>query len=174
MRKSILFAAMVCTSHIALAQTPTSPAPSTANSSNVTTCLKGSEMNPLFQSGKAKALPRYSEYSGARVQRQFPNTRLRGQAKHILQADGRSLGICEYSNHVSTVAAFLLGGAQADAYDEACDDGTCKDGDYWRSDWRQPDAENDQPGQEMIKACFRDVNGTAFPSVGCGFAPTTK
>ncbi|MEO9968379.1 MAG: hypothetical protein ABJG15_00900 [Hyphomonadaceae bacterium] len=169
MKKLILIAAAICASNLAMGQTPpVDAAPEPIK------CLKGSEMAPLFQSGEAHKLPNYSESSGARVQRQYPDTALRGQAKHILQADGSSLGICEYSNHVGAVAVFLLGGAQADAYDEACDDGTCNDDDYWRSDWREHDAANDQPGQEMIKACYRDINGRAFQSAGCGFAPPAE
>jgi len=173
MKTVILFTASIFASQMCLAQTPET-SDGLDSPSEIITCLGGTEMNALFQSGEASILPRYAENVGARVQRQHPNTKLSGQAKHILQADGNTLGICEYSSHIGIVAVFLLGGAQADAYDETCDNGTCKNGDYWRDDWRASDEAEDQPGQETIKACYRDVDGIAFPSAQCGFLPPAE
>jgi len=170
MRKLIFAAAAVCAGQIAVAQTPETP----SEEQEVVNCFTGAQMGGLFKSGQIKTLEGFKEGVGARVQRQFPNTRISGQAKHIRQADGRTLGICEYSSHIGNVGVFTLGSAQADAYDEACDNGTCEDGGYWRSDWREPDAAQDRPGQEMIKACYRDVDGMAFPSSRCGFTFPAK
>jgi len=168
MKKAYLIAAALCASQASFAQ-PAQTSGVTDASPKVTTCFKGSEMRTVFASGDTARLPRYTESSGARVQRQYPNTRLAGQAKHIKLSDGSTLGICEYSNHVGVVAFFALGSAQADAYDEACDNGTCNDGDYWRSEFRPSNEANDSADQKMIKACYRDIDGMAFPSSRCGF-----
>ena len=88
-------------------------------------CLTGLEMNRVFQAGDTDRLPGYEESAGARVQHQFPKTQLRGQAKYI-EAGGKSLGICEYHNHVGVVSVFKLA-VVADASDGVCDDGgLCK------------------------------------------------
>jgi len=169
MKKAYLIAAALCASQPSFAQAAQTSGATDAPP-KVTTCFKGSEMRKVFASGETARLPRYTESSGARVQRQHPNTRLTGQAKHLKLSDGSTLGICEYSNHVGYVAFFALGSAQADAYDEACDNGTCNDGDYWRSEFRPSNAANDSAAsQEIIKACYRDVDGMAFPSSQCGF-----
>lgn len=168
MKKAYFIAAALCLSPPSLAQ-GAQPSEATDASAEVITCLKGSEMRKVFASGDTARLPSYTESSGARVQRQHPNTRLIGQAKHIQQADGKTLGVCEYSNHVGFVAFFSFGGTQADAYDEACDNSTCKDGDYWRSEFRLSGEANDDANEDMIKACYRDIDGMAFPSSLCGF-----
>ena len=168
-----MLAAALFASSVAIAQTSAEPAAPTAPS-KFTKCLTGGEMNSLFQSGRAEQLPNYTESAGARVQRQYPKTRLYGQAKHSQVQGGGAFGICEYSNHIGIVAVFYLYNAQADAYDRACDDGSCHDGDYWRSDWRKADEAEDKPGQEMIKACYRDINDAAFSSAGCGFTPPVR
>jgi len=173
MKKAYLIAAVLCASPPSFAQ-PGQTSSATDASPKVTTCLRGSEMRTVFAAGDTAGLPSYTEAAGARVQRQHPNTRLIGQAKHLQQADGKALGICEYSNHVGIVAVFLLGDAKADAYDEACDNGTCSEGDYWRSEHMQTPDGSERENPAMIKACYRDIDNTAYPSSRCGFTRAAR
>ena len=131
-------------------------------------CLTNAEMTARFNTGETDRLPNYSQGAGARVQRQYPNTALIGQAKYI-NWDGKSLGLCLYSNHVGVVASFALRGALADADDEACDDGSCQNNAYWRSEWAESREEDDRPNREQIYVCMNDLGQAAIPSTDCYF-----
>ena len=81
----------------------------------------------------------------------------------------KPVGICQYSNHVGIVSNFMLPGATADAVDGVCDDGSCKNGAYWRSEWAQTLEKDDRPGKEQIYVCVRNANGIDVPSADCLF-----
>lgn len=145
------------------------PTPATAQEAPAhLACLTNAEMAERFNTSNTSGLPNYSEGAGVRVQRQYPNTALIGQAKYI-NWDGKSLGLCLYSNHVGVVASFALRGALADAGDGACDDGSCRNNAYWRSEWAESREEDDRPDHEQIYVCMNDLGPTAIPSTDCFF-----
>lgn len=105
---------------------------------------------------------------GLRVQRQHPNTALYGVAKYI--SDGaQPVVLCQYANQVGVVYMRVFIPPNIDP-DQACADGGCGEGDYWRREWVESSPESDRPGQEMMWACVReDAAGIASPSLGCRF-----
>lgn len=155
----IALAALACSAGAATAQTPVP--------SHIA-CLSNADMAARFQSGDTAGLPNYTTSAGARVQRQHPNTALIGQTKFI-DWDGMTVGMCMYSNHVGLVASFALRGVLADAGDEACDDGSCLNGAYWRSEWTETLPEDDRPGKEQLYVCMNNLGQTAIPSTDCLF-----
>ena len=78
-----------------------------AQEDNYFQCPTGSQAIEWFEDGRLSKLPNYSESAGARVQRQHPDTRMFAQAKFVFW-DERSVGICQYSNHVGVVAQIAL------------------------------------------------------------------
>jgi len=157
MKRLALFAATLCVTQLSVAQ-----------DNRPVACLTSAEMSRLFQAGDTSRLPNYSESTGARVQRQHPNTFLVAQSKYI-NWNNKPAAICQYSNHVGIVSNFLLGGVTADATDGACDDGSCTNGSYWRSEWTETFEKDDKPGREQIYVCVKDIEGAAIPSGDCRF-----
>ena len=174
MKPHILLAVALCATPLAIAQTepaPTQTSSQEASPSMITFCLGSNEMLDLFLKGETENIPRYSESAGARVQRQFPKTHVYLHAKYIERGD-RSIGICQYSNHVGIVANYVLNGAWADAADGDCSGEYCARGGYWRQEWRETSEADDVEGQEYIYTCMRDnQDGRVFPSGQCGFSP---
>ena len=141
-----------------------------AQEDNYFQCPTGSQAIEWFADGRLSELPNYSESAGARVQRQHPDTRMFAQAKFIFW-DERSVGICQYSNHVGVVAQIALADAVTDAHDDKCDNGSCLNGSYWRSEWAESLPEQDKLGREQLHVCMQDIEGVNYPSIGCRFLP---
>lgn len=157
----ITLAALACSTSPATAQAqPAEPAR--------ISCLSNADMSARFRSGQLDGLPNLVIGVGARVQNQHPDTALIGQSKYI-DFERVPVGICIYSNHVGVVASFALRGALADAGDGACDDGSCVNGAYWRSEWIEIREEDDKPGKEQLYVCMNNLGQTAIPSIDCLF-----
>ena len=179
MKPHILIAAALCITPLATAQTepaqpetaPTETAPQEAAPPEIISCLGTARLLEVFSKGEAERLPNYTESAGARVQRQFPNTHLYLHAKYIERGD-KSIGICQYSNHVGVVSNYVLNGVWADAADGECGGNHCVNGGYWRQEWIETLEAEDVEGEEYIYTCMYDTeDGRAFPSGRCGFSP---
>lgn len=133
-------------------------------------CVDGEEARELFLSNELAKAPNYSESAGARVQRQHPTTTMFGHAKYIdHQDDSPTAMVCNYSNHVGSVAIYIGVGARTATPLDACDAGDCGAEPYWRQEYIESYPEQDQLGREQLYVCMFDRDGVAYPNVGCGF-----
>ena len=122
-------------------------------------CPDGEIARQAFQSEDAKNWPNYSDGLASRVQRQHPQTALMAQAKFI-DWDERSVGLCQYYNHVGLVFTFAFSDAsKKETGDES----------FWRREWTESFPEQDKPGQEMMEVCMERSGNLETMSVRCGF-----
>lgn len=133
--------------------------PFTACADELWYCPDGQTARQAFETGAIKEWPFYAEAAGARVQRQYPDTRLLAQAKYM-ERNGQSAAICQYYNNIGLVVTMIVPGLTP---------GDIEEGGYWRQEFIESSADQDVAGQEMLDVCTETENGLAVPSVKCGF-----
>jgi hypothetical protein len=125
----------------------------------VWSCPDGETARTAIISGEVDTWPNFSAGHGMRVQKQYPETALLGQSKYI-EGNGTRGAICQYYNHIGTVALMMIIGVKKHNTDETS---------YWREEFKESFPEQDDPENPTMDVCMKNQKGLAHMSVGCSF-----
>lgn len=122
-------------------------------------CPDGEFARKAIISGEVDSWPHFTPGPGMRVQKQYPETALKGQAKYI-EGNGTSAAVCQYYNHIGYVITMLGVGAKKHKINDAS---------YWREEFKESAPEQDDPDNPMMEVCMMNEDDLAFMSVACSF-----